>query len=78
MPVSGAKAGPSLVWVLSYQGDPYLPSLAASGSSDTATPSPVHETKGELYLTGANFNTVMSTDINGMRNYIYTPASITN
>lgn len=45
VPVSGARVGPSLVWALSCRGDPYLPSLAASGSSDTATLYPVQETK---------------------------------
>lgn len=72
-PVSGARAGPSLVWASSCRGDPYLPSLAASGSSDIATLYPVHETKPGLDLTGTNSHTVMSTDINGLCNYrIYT------
>lgn len=69
MPVSGARAGPSLVWVLSCQGDPYLPSLVASGSSDTAILYPVQATEDGLDQTGTHFSNILSTDINGMCNY---------
>lgn len=44
--VSEARAGLSLVWAC--QGDPFLPSLAASGSSDTATLYPVDEAVDKL------------------------------
>lgn len=71
--VSEARAGQNLVWALSCQGDPCLPSLAASGSSDTAILYPVHEAEDGLDLTGTNIHTVVSTDINAMCNYsIYT------
>ena len=69
MPVSGARAGLNLVWVLSCQGDPYLPSLAASGSSDTAILYPVQATEDGLDLTGTYFSNVLSTDVNGMCSY---------
>lgn len=45
MPVSEERVGRSLAWVSSHQGDPFLPWLAASDSSDTTTLYPVHERK---------------------------------
>lgn len=45
MPVSEERVGRSLAWASSHQGDPFLPWLAASDSSDTATLYPVHERK---------------------------------
>lgn len=67
--VSEVRVGQSLVLALSCQEDPYLPLLAASGSSDRATLYPVHEAEDGLDLTGTNKHTVLSTYINGMCNY---------
>lgn len=50
MLVSEVRVGPSLVWASPCQEGPCLPSLAASGSSDTTTLYPGHQTRCGLAM----------------------------
>lgn len=48
--VSEARVELSLAWALTHREDPFLPSLAASDSLNTATPYPVNKTEQIVHV----------------------------